>query len=226
MVPMMKRWCIALGLALLAGGCGARSSKGSGPPPLPPTALWPSRPPVLPDTCARKGRLMVVAADDLIGVTADEVAKHFRDTYGLPVEVLSSFPHEQLSAAWDATTRKLRAEPAIAAIAPQLGAPPDAWVMALVHLDLEIAKPTELVVFSSRQGQVTLLSLARMVDSHDGQIDVALLHSRLFKQMARQIGTIYCGLPRKGPESSVMREKILTAADLDAIDEADWRSAP
>lgn len=225
----MSRWLIPVVAALVLCLAGCPASRKAGPTTtLPPTALYPSRPPTLPLTCARKGRLVFIGMDRLIGVSVDEVARHFHDTYGLAVEVLPAFPSNLLDPAWDPATRQLRVEQAISTLAAHLGPLGDAWVMALVHLDIRVEKATELgFAFSGRQGPIILLSLARMADAQrDGQMDVTLLRARLFKQLARQIGTTYCGLSRKGPPSSVMREKISTAADLDSIDEADWRAEP
>ncbi len=223
----MSRWLLPVAAALALAGCPA--SRKAGPTTtLPPTALYPSRPPTLPMNCARKGRLVFIGMDRLVGVSVDEVARHFHDSYGLGVEVLPAFSASLLDPAWDPATRQLRVEQAITNLAAQLGPLGDAWVMALVHLDIRVEKATELgFAFAGRQGPIILLSLARMADAQrDGQMDVTLLRARLFKLLARQIGTTYCGLARKGPPSSVMREKISIAADLDSIDEADWRSEP
>jgi len=219
----MRGWT-AVAIALLLCGCPKKGTQKTRT--LPPTALWPSRPPRLPPDCARKGRLVFVGMDRLVGTSVDEVARHFSETYGLAVEVLPSYPPTVFDAAWE-PNQQLNVDKAIAGLAAHLGTLADVWVMALTHFDLKIDKRTELgFAFSGRHGPITLLSIARMTDTNDLQVDVRLLQSRLFKQMARQIGTTYCGLARKGPPTSVMRETIQVAADLDSIDEADWRSGP
>ncbi|MCC6997640.1 MAG: hypothetical protein IT370_23685 [Deltaproteobacteria bacterium] len=217
-----SRWCLlSLGLAVsVAAGCGGSPRKVEGLP----TARAPSGPPAFPSTCARKGRATFVMGQSVDAISIEEVASHFRDVYHVDVDVLPSFPESVFEGVFDPVEKQVLVEAALRALVGHLGPiPTGTWLFAVTDLDLRIeSRPDWGWAFAGRVGNASLISIERMREPV-GEITPAQLHARIFKLIARQLGDVYCGLPRTGPDSSVMRREILSLDDLDAIDESDWR---
>ena len=217
MIVARSTWCLLLFAGLCLNACGGTSKRSS---KTLPTARAPLRPPSFPSECARTGKLTFIIGEAVEDTVIEELAAHVRDTYQVEVQVLPSFPESILADAFEASLNQIRAQDALGALRKHLGAPPP-WLFAITDLDLLPDRSDWSWAFSARVGNITLISIAHM---REPEADPVLLRVRLFKLVARQLGDTYCGLPRTGPPSSVMRHEILSADELDEVDEADWRS--
>ena len=168
----------------------------------------------LPATCqAATHRIVIVGVGEFDATLVDEVARHFRDCYGLPVTVGAPFAAPR--SAWNAERNQWVAEGLIAAIEPE----PDAITIGVTADDIFTNQEAWRYAFGTRDSgrRVSILSTARM-RSFAGNVSTELVR----KYVARTIAFEYCGLARVNDPKSVRAASLMGPNDLEAIDESVW----
>lgn len=171
----------------------------------------------LPASCravpGASSRIAIVGVGAFDVQLVDDVARHFRDCYGLPVSVGAPFaaPGE----AWNTDRNQWVAEGLLAAMESE----PDVLTIGITSDDIFTDRESWRYAFGTRNSgrRVAILSTARM-RSFAGGVSSELVR----KYVARTIAFEYCGLPRVNDPKSVRATSLMGPNDLEAIDESVW----
>lgn len=169
----------------------------------------------VPTGCrATTERIVVRGVGEFDQALASELAKHFHDCYGLPVELGPPIPAPR--SAWNADRGQWEAE----ALMEQLPScsPNDplcrssTLTIGVTSGDIFTSRENWRYAFGTRDSErgVAIFSTARM-----GKGGAA-------KYTARMIAFEYCGFPRNDDPKSVRTNLLMGPDDLDAVDEAVW----
>jgi predicted Zn-dependent protease len=148
---------------------------------------------------------------------ADTLVAHFREKFGLTIEVLPSIPVPE--EAIDRERDQLIAERLLDAIAAAdiVTVDPDAVVIGLTDVDMYIASETWRYAYGLRgPGTLAVVSTGRM--SALGASE-ARQHQRLRKVVTKDLGILYYGLTASDDPRSVLYRNIGGPQDLDYTSE-------
>jgi len=148
---------------------------------------------------------------------ADALVAHYREKFGLAIEVLPPIPVPD--EAMDAERGQLIAERLIDTIGATevVAEDPGAVVIGLTNMDMYVAAQDWNYAYGLRSGGThAVVSKARM---DAGFADKDLQRQRLRKMVTKNIGILYYGLGVSDDPRSVLYRNILGPADLDYASE-------
>lgn len=196
-------------LVLLALGAGVAESR-----------RW-SCPYAVPATCSPKtARIAIVPVGTADRGVIDDLAKHFRDCYGLPVEVASAV--EPPRGAFDAKRGQWTAEALLSAMPGcHDGDPlcePKVLYIGVTSYDIYTTQQSWRYAFTIRDSarHAAIISTWRMSSFGSSSTE------NVRKIVAKTIALEYCGLPQVSNPRSVRYGGIMGPDNLDAIDESVW----
>lgn len=166
------------------------------------------------------GKLYFIPLEDFPISTVQHLVDHYKDKYGLSIEVLPSLPLNP--SVLNTDRQQLIAEEVIALIEsafPGLANDREAILIGLTTEDMYIAKYDWRFSFSYRQeGRYAVVSNARM-NLGLSLLEGEKLRSRLRKMVTKNIGILYYHLAQSGDPRSVLYRDVGGISELDRMGE-------
>ncbi|MFY9610718.1 MAG: hypothetical protein WAU45_19170 [Blastocatellia bacterium] len=165
------------------------------------------------------GKLYFVPLEDFPLSTIQDLVDHYKDKYGISIEVLPSVPLSP--SVLDTKRQQLIAEELITLMKREfrsLANDPEAILIGLTNEDMYIANYDWRFAFSHRQEQkYAVVSSARMTS--ESFFSGGTAKSRLRKMVTKNIGILYYHLAQSGDPRSVLYRDIGGTLELDNMGE-------
>lgn len=166
------------------------------------------------------GKIYFVPLGDFSTATAEDLAKYYKNKYGIAIETLPGVPLD--TAAIDTDRHQLVAEAAVEGMKranPNLVNDPAAILIGLTRADMYIAQYDWQFTFSWRQERkYAVVSDARM-SLGAKVVPAEKVASRLRKMVTKNIGVLYFHLPQSNDPRSVLYKSVGGISELDLMGE-------
>ena len=177
---------------------------------------------ILWTACDRSRGVYLIPIGKFASVPLDELAKHYRDRFGIDVISLPTLSVEK--ATYDQARDQLVAEELISQIRrryPKEAQGPSAVLIGLTDGDMYIRSKDWQFAFSYREsGRFGVISAARMDPLRfEERADPELLRSRVRKMLTKSIGIMYFNRKPTDDPRSVLYANVLGLDELDAMGE-------
>ena len=185
-----------------------------------------SCPYAVPASCHRRtARIVIMGVGRIDPSVVDDLAKHFRDCYGLPVEVAPSLeaPMPNVDGTWWNEKRQQWSAEALLSAMPGCndGDPlceSDVLVIGVTSEDIYTTQESWRYAFTVRDSA----HHRAIISTHRMGTFMSTSTENARKIVAKTIALEYCGLPQVSNPRSVRHDGIAGPDNLDAIDESVW----
>jgi predicted Zn-dependent protease len=172
-----------------------------------------------------KPELYFVGIGKVPAAMVDGLAAHFRDKFGISIQTLAPLGFDRLT--FDEDRSQAVADRLIQAVRfryPSLVKNPRTRIIAITSSDMYMEEMRDKWAFTfslrSDDRRMAVVSYARMdPETLGAPPDEGLLHGRLRKMIAKNIGIMYFGLNTNDNPRSVLFGNVLGVADLDRMTE-------
>lgn len=187
----------------------------------------PSNAPGQPAQSATLNRVYFVPIGAFASPSLSELATHYREKFGLVIEILPEIPFER--GVVNYRREQVIGEEMIELMKrrySELVTDPTVMLIGVTTNDMYIRDYTWRFAFGIRnEGRLVVVSSYRMDPTRFGLVpDQDLLKIRLRKIITKNIGILYYKLPQSNDPRSVLYGKIMGLEELDMIGE-DWDGA-